>query len=39
MAETKADSIAKAVEVAYVDAYNKADTAALAAMRPTKQRY
>ena len=36
MAQTTADSIAKAVEMAYVDAYNKADTAALAAVLPAK---
>ena len=36
MAQTTADSIAKAVETAYVDAYNKADTAALATVLPAK---
>ncbi|WP_018621766.1 DUF4405 domain-containing protein [Spirosoma luteum] len=36
MAQTTADSIAKAVEMAYVAAYNKADTAALATVLPAK---
>lgn len=36
MAQTTVDSIAKAVEMAYIDAYNKADTAALATVLPAK---
>lgn len=36
MAQATADSIAKAVEMAYADAYNKADTAALAMVLPAK---
>ena len=36
MAQTKVDSIARAVELAYTTAYNAADTAALAAVLPPK---
>lgn len=36
MAQTKVDSIARAVELAYTTAYNAADTAALAVVLPAK---
>lgn len=36
IAQTKVDSIARAVELAYTTAYNAADTAALAAVLPAK---
>ena len=36
MAQTKVDSIANAVEMAYADAYNKSDTASLVTVLPLK---